>query len=84
LASEEQVDGGVRFLLRRGGGSFAARSLLRRSTRPGDGAGVANAKGGCIEVGSLKRIADDMVIKNNYVRSLTLFSRFANYDGSSE
>lgn len=56
--------GCVRFLLRGGGDSFAARSLLRRR-RPGDGTGVANANGGSARVGGLKRTVAGMVIKKN-------------------
>ena len=51
----------MRFLLRGGGDSFAARSLLRRR-RPGDGTGVANANGGSARVGGLKRTVAGMVI----------------------
>ena len=45
--------GDTRFLLRSGGGSFTARSRLLRMRRPGVGVGVANAKGGSVELGGL-------------------------------
>ena len=55
----------MRLQLRRGGGSFAARFLLRRRSRLGDGTGVENAKGGSVE-GDLKSIVDSMVTKKMY------------------
>ena len=46
-AAEPPIGGGdVRLLLRRGGGSFTARSLLCCKRRLGEDTGVANAKGG--------------------------------------
>ena len=48
--SEADDDGDVRFLLKRAGGSFAARSLLLRKRRLVDADGVKNAKGICIAV----------------------------------
>lgn len=56
--------GCVRFILRGGGDSFAARSRLRRR-RLGDGTGVANANGGSARVGGLKRTVAGMVITTN-------------------
>lgn len=58
---QDDGDGDLRFLLRRSGGSYAARSL-RRSTRSGDGVGVANAKSGSAIAGTLLRIDGVMMM----------------------
>lgn len=63
---EEQEDGAVRLRLIRGGGSFAARFLLRRRNRLGEGTGVENAKGGSAE-GDLNSIVDSMIAKKKYL-----------------
>lgn len=80
-ASVTSADGGVRFLLRRSGGPFAARFLLRSCARPGDDTGVENAKGGIVVVDLLKRIVAGMVSdgkKNNEasVRDAIFFDRW--------
>jgi len=63
--ADNDDDGDVRFLLRRAGGSFAARSLLLRKRRLVDAMGVKNSKGICIAVvvgGAFRRIAVLMML----------------------
>ena len=55
--SETDDDGDVRFLLKRVGGSFVARSLLLRKRRLADADGVKNVKGiSFAVVGAFRRI----------------------------
>ena len=75
--ADNDDDGDVRFLLRRAGGSFAARSLLLRKRRLVDADGVKNAKGICIVVvGVFRRIVVLMMLVRVIYSNLLLLNYF--------